>query len=280
MGTDLNFMVVSKDKDKLEQLQEYIHDLYSRGYAGDDDPRRMTGCTMYVEWCADYWLLCGEHCECSGYDLGYWCKREGKNDLLEDAIYLEEDQDDTFVYMYYPGDYLSTDGLLTHKEKLVDYTTAASVNQNHDFPDVLIAAVCNYFKHGDIHQGVKPIGTVNKGKRAAIVSYSKACIKMMLKQDNFGPYELSVFIIVLVQLMDAVCAPGCTVDKYGNYVVTTQIVQETLPKRWGNLAADLVHSRDTICNYYYSDECKEILVKHASNLSVVKEFAESLLAMS
>lgn len=148
MGMDLTFVAISKDRNQLEELKKYIDELYDRDFEDDYD-RRMLGYGMTICECAGYVLLCGCHRKCFGYDLGYWCKRENKNKLLEGIIYLEERQEDSVVYKYYPGDELSEEGLLSFGEELMDYHSQQFVNDNHDFPVELVSPVCSYFRTGD-----------------------------------------------------------------------------------------------------------------------------------
>lgn len=85
MGMDLNFVAISKDECQLKELKDYINELYNREI---DSEHRMLGYGMTIVPTRGYFALCGCHRKCYGYDLGFWCKKENKNYLLENVFFF------------------------------------------------------------------------------------------------------------------------------------------------------------------------------------------------
>lgn len=109
MGMDISFVVISKDVQQLKSLKEYIRELYSREV---NNEHRMLGYDMEIVTIDDFHILCGCHRKCFGYDLGFWCKADDKNSLLENTIYLEEREDEEEILQYLPEDVMDEYGLL------------------------------------------------------------------------------------------------------------------------------------------------------------------------
>lgn len=149
MGIDISFMVVSKNKQQMQDLKSYIYELYARDYDYTrNDDYSMNGYEMEIVRFEDYFILTGCHRNCFGWDLGYWCKQENKNDLLTDVFYLEERQDDDCVYLYRADNPNSEEGLLDMTHVIYDSDDDKVDNAaDYGFPstlkDLTLAYLCN-----------------------------------------------------------------------------------------------------------------------------------------
>lgn len=146
MGMDLNFVALSKDKEQLTALKDYINELYERDY--DTEDHKMLGYEMSLLPVNGYHVLCGCHRKCFGWDLGYWCKKEDKNHLLEGVLYFEERQDEDTIKQYFPGDYLDEEGLLSNVEDFANQDTGEILNENSGVPTELHLLVINIIRYG------------------------------------------------------------------------------------------------------------------------------------
>lgn len=79
---DNSFLILSRDKERMDSLRVYIHGLFCRQY-GDLQSHRMAGYDCVVdEWPFGWCALEGCLHDCRLYDLGYWLQKDGMNDLL------------------------------------------------------------------------------------------------------------------------------------------------------------------------------------------------------
>lgn len=146
MGMDLNFVAVSENREQLLALEYYISELYERDY--EIEEHKMLGYSMSLLSVNGYHVLCGCHRKCFGWDLGYWCKKEDKNHLLEGVLYFEERQDEDTIKQYFPGDYLDEDGLLSNAEDFADQNTGEILLADSEVPKELHQLIINIIRHG------------------------------------------------------------------------------------------------------------------------------------
>lgn len=100
MGMDLSWMALSRDKESLISLKEFIKELFDM----DGEPwvdHYMNGYEMKLYKATDeLYALTGCWRKCYGFDLGYWLHLKDKDELVSDVLFLEERVDYEAVFVY------------------------------------------------------------------------------------------------------------------------------------------------------------------------------------
>lgn len=147
-----NFMAISKNKKQLINFMKYIEFLYVRNPETDslDVERDLSGIDMELYKFQDYFMLTGRHTSGNSWDIGFYLKRDDKNDLAENIIILSDVYSDTFVYVYV-ADEEAEDGVFDTPEILFSYEDTSVYSSyrinNFDFPDELVDITALYFSN-------------------------------------------------------------------------------------------------------------------------------------
>lgn len=95
-----HYIALSKNKEQIDELADYIHELYKRVYLQEDEDYALHGFNVQTFYFEDYYIITGCNSNCLGLDLGYWAKKENKSNLLEDIIFFELNKSDTGMRRY------------------------------------------------------------------------------------------------------------------------------------------------------------------------------------
>lgn len=144
MGMDINFMVVSQDDNQILELRDYIQELYGRDYECDYE-HRMCGYNMNIHYKDGYTILTGCHRNCMCYELGYWCKRDHKEYLLDNVWYLEDREDDPYIYYCFTMDG-DKDGPIQHIDAIMETCVGDLCSSACNFPEGLVTSTLFYFR--------------------------------------------------------------------------------------------------------------------------------------
>ncbi len=98
MSVEMYWVAVTKDRDKILKLRDYVNELNNRDYTMEYHEVYTYGTTVYQDY--DNYFLVGQWRNCMGYDLGYFANIDGKNDLLEDILYFEGVESDSRILFY------------------------------------------------------------------------------------------------------------------------------------------------------------------------------------
>lgn len=147
MGMNMNFVAISLNVQQLEDLKEYIEELYVRpvcnGY-------HMYGSAMQIVPVDDVFVLCGCHRNCFGYALGFWCNTENKNSLLQDVIYLEDRESDEEILQYFPDKGTNVCGLLGRVEVFMNPHRNEIPITGVNMSEKLLQVVLYWFEHNEV----------------------------------------------------------------------------------------------------------------------------------
>ena len=145
MGMDYSYMVLSKDRDKLMDLADYIYWRYGKDYE-PMDAHSMSGYGISIFTVGEWHMLVGCHRKCTGHSLGWWLRWDDQSKLVDDVIYLEESPDTSYVRRF--KEYDNTP--LRDCDNVMDCSDDES-EVAADLPADMVPYIRTYFAYGLIN---------------------------------------------------------------------------------------------------------------------------------